>query len=297
MESAKKAASAEREALLHYMHGFIRLERSFPLMPGASSPETHAMLMGVEPEAYVQVAETQQENVRKTAIELLEDDDVQDWLQRLPFKKGDRILGFGDSSVSDRQGWFQILRHVLDIGLPDSDLEFVESGMSWETTSASLLRIQRDLLDPEPDWVVLSTGMFDALRLNALPDRTLIPISETWENLNALESVVKSATGNPPIWLVPHQVMEQMQEDAELYDYVVRNQDLRLVQQVVAGKTGYIVDPLAHRFGRVPEAWYYLSDGLHASLSGHAATVREILWSLARQDGKAGSSQEATGDE
>ena len=297
MGSKKKADSAEREALLHYMHGFIRLERRYPLMPGASSPETHAMLMGVEPEAYLQVAETQLENVRKTAIELLEDEDVQDWLQRLPFKKGDLILAFGDSSVSDRQGWFQILRHVLDIGLPDSDLEFVESGMSWETTGSSLLRIQRDLLDREPDWVVLSTGAFDALRLHALPDRTLTPISETWENLNALESVVKSVTGNPPIWLVPHPVMEQMQEDAGLYEYVVRNQDLRLVQQLVAGKTGYIVDPLAHRFGRAPEAWYFLSDGLHASLSGHAVTVREILWSLARQDGKTGSSQEAPVEE
>lgn len=277
---------AEQEALLHYMHAFIRLERRFPLLPGSSTPDAHAKLLGVELAAYEEVLDRQVENVRRAAIELLEEEEVQDWIQKLPFRTGDRILAFGDSTVADRQGWFPILSQVLDIGLPDSDLSFVMSGLSWESTGASLLRVQRDLLDPEPDWVILSTGAFDALRMNAIPDRTLTPISETWENVNALESVVRSITSNPPIWLVPHPVMEDMQESSGLFDYRIHNRDLRLVQQLIAGKTGYIVDPLAHRFGRVPEAWYLLSDGIHASLSGHSVTVREILKSLAGQKDK-----------
>jgi hypothetical protein len=33
--------------------------------------------------------------------------------------------------------------------------------------------------------------------------------------------------------------------------------------------------------GNPPEAWYFLSDGINPSLSGHTNTVKELLKSLA----------------
>lgn len=277
---------AEQEAVRSYLLPFLRLDRHIPWLTGASSPDALAAVTGMTVTELDQELGRLDEHVRQTALEMLKEDDIPEWLPRLPFKPGERLLAFGDSTVDDRQGWFPILSRVLDVGIPDGEFTFLNAGTAWQTTSEALRRVQSDLIDMKPDWVFLSIGMFDAIRLKALPDRTLVPLSETWENLNAIESVVRSVTSRPPVWIVPHPVLEDVQEDLELFDFTLSMADLRQIQQLVAGKTGYIVDPLAHRFGRIPETWNYIADGLHASLSGHAATVREVLWSMLRQEEK-----------
>ncbi len=271
---------AEKEAITSYMIPFLNLEKHFPLLPDAKKIAHQAAMMGLTEKELSSRRNEIQDIVRKAALELLQEEEVMDWFPKLPFKPNDSLLVFGDSTADDLQGWFSILSRVLDIGIEEAEFTFINSGLSYQTTTEALRRIQRDLLDHEPDWIFVSLGLFDALRMKALPDRTLVPLAETWENLNAIESVIRSVTPNPPIWIIPHPVIPEMQKETNLFDFTISPEDLFQVQQLVAGKTGYLVDPMAKRFGTPAERWHYLSDGIHASLSGQRITAREVLHSL-----------------
>ena len=270
----------EKEVITSYLIPFLNLEKHFPLLPGANKTEHHAAFMGISESELQNRRSEIQGMVRQTAVDLLQEDEIIDGLSKLPFKPDDTLLVFGDSTADDLQGWFSIFSQMLEIATEGSEYTFINSGLSYQTTSEALRRIQRDLLDHEPDWVFVSLGLFDALRLNALPDRTLVPLAETWENLNAIESVIRTVTDHPPVWVVPHSVVPEMQEQAELFDFTIRSEDLHQVQELVSGKTGYIVDPRAERFGNPPEQWHYLSDGIHASLSGQQITAKEVFLSI-----------------
>lgn len=272
---------AEKEAITSYLIPFLNLEKHFPLLPEAKKPASQAALMGIAENELNDRRNELLEMVRQTAMDLLQEDEVTDCLPKLPFKPDDTLLVFGDSTADDLQGWFSILSRVLDIGTENAEFTFVNCGLSYQTTTEALRRIQRDLLDRKPDWVFISLGLFDALRMKALPDRTLVPLSETWENLNAIESVVRSLTHHPPVWLVPHPVLPELQKESDFFDFIIDPKDLSQIQQLIAGKTGYIIDPMAKRFGTPPEQWYYLSDGIHASISGQRSTAKEVLLSLA----------------
>ena len=80
---------------------------------------------------------------------------------------------------------------------------------------------------------------------------------------------------------MPAPIIPGLLDEMELFDFDISEQDLSRIREIITGKRGYIVDPLGHRMGNPPEAWYYLSDGINHTLSGHVNTVKEILKSLA----------------
>lgn len=277
----KKATEKEKEALEKYLLQFLNLEKQFPLLPGISNAEAMAGLMGLELPELEKLRNVFRQNAKEAALELLREDEVTDWVDELPFDKNDTIIAIGDSPTDDLQGWFSIFEHILNITVPEADFTFINSGISNNTTSEALRRLHRDVLSHEPDWVFVQLGLFDATRLNFLPNRTLLPLSETWENLTSIEDAIKTVTDNPPVWITPAPVVPGLLDEMELFDFEIDEKDLSQIRQILLGKSGYIVDPLGKRMGSPPEAWYYLSDGMNPSLSGHVNTVRELIKTLA----------------
>ncbi|HLR90776.1 MAG TPA: SGNH/GDSL hydrolase family protein [Balneolaceae bacterium] len=277
----KKATEKEKEALEKYLLQFLNIEKQFPLLPGVQNIDAVAGLMGLETEELLKLRSLYEENARQAAAELLKEENIFDWTDELPFQPGDTIVALGSSTTDDLQGWFTILKHVLDIALDDPDFKFINAGMPNNTTTDALRRINRELLSHEPDWVFVDLGLFDAQRLSYTPSKTLIPLSETWENLTIIDDVIETVTENPPIWIVPAPIIPGLLDEMELFDFDISEQDLSRIREIITGKRGYIVDPLGHRMGNPPEAWYYLSDGINHTLSGHVNTVKEILKSLA----------------
>jgi hypothetical protein len=277
----KKANQKEKEALEKYLLQFLNIEKVYPLLPGIRNTDSLAGLMGLDPEELTHLRTVFNENAKEAAVELLKEEEVLEWIDGLPFKKGDTIVALGDSATDDLQGWFTILEYAINITVPEADFTFINAGISKNTTTDALRRMNRDVLSENPDWVIVSLGLFDAQRLSILPERTLIPLSETWENLSAIEDVIESATDNPPVWITPAPVIPGLLDEMELFDFDVDGRDLSQVREIITGKKGYIVDPLGNRMGNPPEAWYYLSDGINPTLSGHVNTVKEVLRSLA----------------
>ena len=276
-----KATEKEKEALEKYLLQFLNIEKHFPLLPGIKNEEAIAGLMGLSVEKLQDLRDFFVENAKESALELLKEEDVIEWIDQLPFGKNDTIVAFGDSSTDDLQGWFEILRNVLDITVEGADFTFINAGISYNTTSEALRRMNRDVLAHEPDWVIVNLGTFDTIRPSFTQNRTLIPLSETWENLSTIEDAIGTVTENPPVWITPTPIIPGLLDEMELFDFEIDDRDLASVREVITGKKGYIVDPLGHRMGNPPEAWYFLSDGINPSLSGHTNTVKEVLKSLA----------------
>ena len=280
----KKATSEEKEALEKYLLQFLNIEKKYPLLPGISNTEAVANMFGLEEEELTKLRGTFRQNAKEAALELLKDDDVTDWIDQLPFKADDTIVAIGDSSTDDLQSWFQILSEILNITVPEADFTFINAGHANDTSSEALRRLHRDVLSHEPDWVIVSLGMFDVIRLSIAPKRTLLPLSETWENLSTIEDAIKEVTDNPVIWITPPPVIPGLLDKMELFDFDISDEDLAQVRQIIAGKTGYIVDPTGKRMGNPPEAWYYLSDGINPSLSGQVNTAKALMYTLATSE-------------
>lgn len=276
-----KATEKEKEALGKYLLQFLNIEKHFPLLPGINNNEAVAGLIGISVDELKKLRGVFAENAKESALELLKEEDVIEWIDQLPFKENDTIVAFGDSSTDDLQGWFEIFKHVLDITVEGAEFTFINAGLSYNTTSEALRRMNRDVLSHEPDWVIVNLGTFDAIRPSFMQNRTLLPLSESWENLSMIEDAIGTVTENPPIWITPTPIIPGLLDEMELFDFDINDYDLASVREVITGKKGYIVDPLGHRMGNPPEAWYFLSDGINPSLSGHLNTVKELLKSLA----------------
>ena len=311
-----KASEEEKEVLEKYLLQFLNLEKRFPLLPGIENKEAMAGLMGLEVDELQKLRDRFAANAKEAAIELLEDPEVAEWIESLPFEPGDTIVALGDSITDDLQGWFNIFQHVLEIGLDDGDFTFINSGVSYDTSTDALKRLNRDVLDHDPDWVIVALGTFDAQRLHVAPDRPLISLASYWENLNTIEEAVNEVTDNPLIWITPPPVITEMQQQIRLFHFDLFEDDLANIREVLTGKKGYIVDPMGTRMHDEddemneqqfeetdeenedrPSAWNYLSDGLHPSLSGHTNTVKELIRFLAlAKDPEEGASLETPDD-
>lgn len=293
-----KASKEEKEVLEKYLLQFLNLEKRFPLLPGIENKEAVAALMGIDEGELTKLRDRFDENARQAAVELLEDEEVNDWLDDLPFEGDETIVALGDSITDDRQGWFSIFCNVLDIAIPGANFKYVNSGVSYNTTTDALQRINRDVLAHNPDWVFIALGTFDMQRLNIAAGRTLISLADYWENIKTMEAVLNETVDNPLVWITPPPVITEMLEDIRLFGFDLFEKDLKQIREILTGKQGFIVDPKGTRMGEdETEAWNYLSDGLHPSLSGHVNTVKEVLRHLTQtKEPEEGSSFEPPED-
>ena len=283
----KKLSEEEKSVLEQFMIPFFHLEKRFPLFPGKLNKEAESLLLGISRDELTQNRANLTENSKQAALELLKEDEIIDLLEDIPLDGEETIVALGDSITEDAQGWFEILRQVLEIGVEDANFTLVNSGVAYNTTADALRRVDRDVLMHEPDWVFVALGTFDVQRLSIAQDRTLLPLSETWENLNTIQEVVGNRCENPILWVTPTPVIEELLVENPIYEYSISERDLVEVRELIAGKTGGIVDPRGLRMGEnEAEAWNYIGDGLHHSLSGHMNTVREVLRTMAEVGAK-----------
>lgn len=273
----------EIEAIKQYLVSFLNLEKRFPLLPGAQTVSGVSAFIGLSGDELVDARTRLDDQAQIAAEEMLKDEALTGCVQKLPFKKGDVIVALGDSLTDDLQGWFEILRHVVDQVHPHLELEWVNMGVSEDTSYDTLRRLNRSVLDRSPDWVFVSLGTFDAMRLHAAPDRTLVSLTEFWENLITLETAIGQEVKNPIVWITPPPVLSELMVRMPLFESTLDEEDLRQYREVLAGRAGYIVDPKGLRMGTPPEEWNYLPDGLHPSIPGSIKTVTEVLKTLVKK--------------
>lgn len=270
----------EKNELLKYLLQFTNLEKRFPLFPGSSNSKANALFMGLNEKLYLEYIHEFDENAKKAALELLKEETIKSQLAELPFRKGDTVLVLGDSITDDRQGWFEIFGHVMDITASSQNISLINAAISGNTSFHALDRLDTDVLAREPEWVIIALGSNDCIRKNYAANRPLVSLTEFWENINTIEQALREITDNPVIWMTPPPVIEELMDDNPSFNGFIEEKDLKRYREVISGKSGYIIDPAGGRMGRPPKAWNYLSDGFHPSLAGHLNTVRSLLKGL-----------------
>ncbi len=270
----------DKEALLEYLVQFSNIEKRFPLFQGIQDPEAVADFIGIDVENLKKIRKSFDDQVRQAAEEILKDAVMLEKTGNLPFKPDDTIAVIGDSVTDDRQSWFHIFSSVLDMVVPKASFQYIDASISDSLSADALRRLERDVVAKKPDWVFVALGSQDAMRLHLITGRTLVSLAEFWENINAMESGILQNCKNPPVWITPPPVIPELMQQMPLLDGIVDEQDLRDFREVIAGKTGYIVDPSGSRMGNPPKEWNYLNDGFRPSLAGNMETVRSILLTM-----------------
>ena len=270
-----------------YLLQFERFENRNRLLPETREKGRAAAYLGIKESEYADMLASYDAAAKAAALEILKEKDVADLLLKMPFEKGDKILAVGDFATSDRQGWFEILSHVLDIGLSDLNLEFVNTALPDNTTTSVLGSFDVQVVSEAPDWVFVMLGSNDCKRMHYAADRTLVSLSDSWENLNSLDLALRERLENPVVWVSPNPVINELIEEFEIYNFSIEEVDLAACREIMTGKGGFIVDPRGNRLGNPPEAWHLLADGLHPSTSGHVETVKQVLNVLVKEEKKA----------
>jgi len=266
---------------IRFFLAFQSPEKRYPLYQGAT-PSNIAAFMGISEFEFQEALKKFDEIAKNAAVSLLDEEEIRYQLKNLPFEQGQTILAFGDSLTDDKQGWFEILRHLVELYLPKPQLRWINAGISGDTSYDALRRL-RKVVAHSPDWLIVAFGTNDAARPLLAPERTVISLADFWENINVISKVSEEYIPNLPIWITPPDVIPNMMEDIGYFDVVINNEDLEQFREVISGKPGYIVDPYGKRMGNPAEMWNYISDGLHHSPSGHMTTVRALLYTLSNE--------------
>jgi lysophospholipase L1-like esterase len=271
----------ELTAVKNYLLPYLNLHKHHPFLPGAKNIKGQAAFIGLQEQELADYRQMYSKNARIAALDLLKREDVIEFVHGLPFQTEDTILVIGDSITDDMQGWFEIFRHVLEIGVDNAAFRLKNEAVYGSTSVDALRRIDRDLDIHKPDWVIIALGSVDAQRFHGTGDRTLVSLAEFYENITTMESMVTEVTQNPVIWVTPPPAIKELMQDMPLFSGLSHEADLAGYREVISGKSGYVADPYGKRMGTPPHAWNYMPDGFHPSVAGHCETVVSLLRTLA----------------
>ena len=223
-----------------------------------------------------------QSEVWEAASALLADQAVAAMFDRLPVRKGAKVMAFGDSLTSDPQSWAAILREMFAMRRPADEISVTISAVGGETTTHGLVRFA-DIANVQPDWVLFLFGTNDARTQGPNPTKTLVHHEETARNITELRERVARETKARSVWITPPAANEaQVAAHWGLSKFGVRfrNEDLGRVAAIVRDGDAPVIDAFAS-LGSPPPSELLMDDGLHLTLEGQKRMALELVrgWS------------------
>ena len=255
-------------------------EKFLAFFPGMNE-KCAADIYGLDFEVYRGIKAEFRNNAKLAADELLQDINFVTCVKKLPFKKGDVILGFGDSITDDYQSWFEILKYILQQVYGIDTFKFVNAGFSGDT-SLQLIKRFVGVVSEKPDWIICMVGTNDAIRNKMLPDRTNISFEETTKNLDYLRKLAKEKTNAEWIWITPPNVNSETIDASpitELLQNTWNKEDIRIIAEYMKSRREPVID-LWEVFGDPVNDELLLNDGLHPSIKGHKLIVSQLVYEL-----------------
>ena len=204
-------------------------------------------------------------------------------IEKLPLRKGARVVAFGDSHTADPQSWAVILQELLAAQRPRDEVSVATNAVAGETTTHGLVRMGSALLQ-EPDWLLFFIGVNDARMQGPNASKTLVDAGETARNLEELRSRVAKGSQARRLWITPPPVLEERVSKhwgLSRFGVRFRNEDVGRVAEAIRALEEPTVDLFA-AFGAAPSPELYTEDGLHLSLAGQRKVVLELMRSWSR---------------
>jgi lysophospholipase L1-like esterase len=281
---------ALRPADLEYVIQFQHPEKMLARLP--TQPEiTDAMIapfFGVNANVYEEIRAGFAVRAREAALELLENFDFRERVDRLPFEAGTTVVGLGDNITDDLQSWFEILRNLVEERRPRDEIRFVNAGITGDTTPQIISRFLRDVVEQGPAWIISMMGTNDVRRHGEDPTKILVSHDETEANLNMIRNFAEEQTRANRIWMTPTPVIEDRISDSPFLasqQLMWRNEDLEEVADIVRRIDDPVVD-LQDVIRDPVDPELILPDGLNPSLEGQQTIAAALVERLAEGRGR-----------
>ncbi len=268
---------------MHWLLKVLQPARTLASLPGAAelSQETHAALLGLPPAVYITELARMKAEAKEAASELLADPAIASMVDRLPLRKGAKVVAFGDSLTSEPQSWAVILSEVLAARRPGDGISVSISAVGGDTTTHGLVRVG-EVVGQQPDWILFLIGTNDARTQGPHPTKTLVHHEETVRNIAELRQRVSRETKARTVWITPPAVNEaQVAGHGGLARFGVRfrNEDLARVAKIVRDIDGATIDVFS-TLGTPPPADLLMGDGLHFTVAGQKRLAVEVIKGL-----------------
>ena len=269
---------------LRWLLKVIQPEGTLASLPEGASlgREAHAGLLGLPVEIYATELGRMQQEASQAAGALLADPAVASMVDRLPLRKGAKVVAFGDSLTSDPQSWAVVLREMLARRRGADGISVTISAVAGETTTHGLVRVA-NVINSRPDWILFLIGTNDARTQGPHPTKTLVHHEETARNIAELRERISKETTANCVWITPPAVNEaQVAAHQGLARFGVRfrNEDLARVAKIVREGDGPVIDAFS-TLGSPPPSDLLMDDGLHFTLAGQKRMAFEVIrgWS------------------
>lgn len=186
-----------------------------------------------------------------------------------------KVVCLGDSvtgvyyHTGGHRAWPELLQLALQQALPDCDISVINAGISGNTVTDGLARLERDVLQHQPQIVTISFGLNDLARSGA---------QSFQQGLAELVRRIRAA-GAQPVLCTPNAVIDtagrpeqKLQEFCQLIKTVATEQQAAFCDVQQAG--------LRLR-DRAPVAWRLtMSDAIHPNLDGHRLLAETVCQRL-----------------
>jgi lysophospholipase L1-like esterase len=262
----------------------IQPERTLASLPGGASlgQAAHAGLLNLPVEIYATVLGRMQQEASEAAGALLADEAVASMVDRLPLRKGAKVVAFGDSLTSEPQSWAVILREMLARRRGVDGISLTIDAVAGETTTHGLVRVA-GAINSRPDWILFLVGTNDARTQGPHPTKTLVHHEETARNIAELRQRVSGETAASCVWITPPAVNEARvaaHQGLTRFGVRFRNEDLARVARIVREGDGAVIDAYS-TLGSPPPSDLLMDDGLHFTLAGQKRMALEVIrgWS------------------
>lgn len=205
-----------------------------------------------------------------------------------------RLVCFGDSTTAPREG-VDIYSAQLERAFPG--VTVINRGRRGDTTEMALHRFQADVLESQPDIVIIQFGINDST-VDVWKDQTIsssrVSLSDFTTNLRtfidqiqAIRRRVLLMTPNQLRWTEallalygkpPYQPNEQKGFDFILQDYAAAVRKVAREKHVELIDIHTLYDEWETRTNRTCHE--LLLDGIHPNTSGHCMVARELIFAL-----------------
>lgn len=186
-----------------------------------------------------------------------------------------RVVCLGDSvtgiyyHTGGRRAWPELLQVGLQRALPGREVAVINAGISGNTVADGLARLQRDVLDHQPQIVTISFGLNDLARSGETQFR---------DGLLELVRQIRAA-GAEPVLCTPNAVIDTAgRPEQKLQQFCQLIRDVTTEQQTAFCDVQQAGLKLRER---APQAWRMtMSDAIHPNLDGHRLLAETVCQRL-----------------
>lgn len=191
--------------------------------------------------------------------------------------QGDSITDCGRSRTDDKNlgsGYAMMVSAWVGSLYPESNIRFVNRGISGNRVKDLKARWQSDCLDLQPSWVSIMIGVNDTWRAFDQNDPT--STEDYHNNYDAILSDVRDKLDAQIVLIEPFVLPYPEDRKAWRSDISAK---IDVVREL-ARTYGAILVPMDGQFAEActrQEASYWAGDGVHPSLAGHALIAQSWL--------------------